>query len=85
MHAQSVPAGTSFGSSSSEPGIGSKAAQFFRPLSGVCAAPWLRASSCKAQLLLVESGKGSVSAERASFSSLSVSAPGKYLEHFHVL
>nr|XP_031302736.1 trafficking protein particle complex subunit 9-like [Camelus dromedarius] len=38
--------------------------------------PGLRASGCKAQLLLVESGKGSVSAERASVSSLSVSAPG---------
>ncbi|XP_074224971.1 uncharacterized protein LOC141578437 isoform X2 [Camelus bactrianus] len=38
--------------------------------------PRLRASGCEPQLLLVESGKGSVSAERASVSSLSVSAPG---------
>ncbi|XP_074232066.1 uncharacterized protein LOC141579539 isoform X2 [Camelus bactrianus] len=37
--------------------------------------PGLRASGCEPQLLLVESGKGSVSAERASVSSLSVSAP----------
>ncbi|XP_072808816.1 uncharacterized protein [Vicugna pacos] len=36
----------------------------------------LRATGCDAQLLLVESGKGNVSAERASVSSLSVSAPG---------
>ncbi|XP_064340224.1 uncharacterized protein LOC135320921 isoform X2 [Camelus dromedarius] len=37
--------------------------------------PGLRASGCEPQLLLLESGKGSVSAERASVSSLSVSAP----------
>ncbi|XP_074217552.1 uncharacterized protein LOC141577408 [Camelus bactrianus] len=37
--------------------------------------PRLSASGCKPQLLLVESGKWSVSAERASVSSLSVSAP----------
>ncbi|XP_032318235.1 uncharacterized protein LOC116658040 [Camelus ferus] len=36
----------------------------------------LRPSSCKAQLLLVESGKGRASAESASVSSFSVSAPG---------
>ncbi|XP_072813373.1 trafficking protein particle complex subunit 9-like [Vicugna pacos] len=36
--------------------------------------PGLRASGCSAQLHLVESGKGSISAEQASVSSLSVSA-----------
>ncbi|XP_072814019.1 uncharacterized protein [Vicugna pacos] len=38
--------------------------------------PGLRASGCSAQLHLVESGKGSISAEQASVSSLSVSAAG---------
>ncbi|XP_072814117.1 uncharacterized protein [Vicugna pacos] len=36
--------------------------------------PGLRAPGCSAQLHLVESGKGSISAEQASVSSLSVSA-----------
>ncbi|XP_072808113.1 uncharacterized protein [Vicugna pacos] len=47
-----------------------------RPTSSVACVllPGLRASGCSAQLHLVESGKGSISAEQASVSSLSVSA-----------
>ncbi|XP_074197665.1 uncharacterized protein LOC141573434 isoform X2 [Camelus bactrianus] len=93
-HAQSVPAGTRVGSSSSEQGIGPKFCSALSPgrtfvpapaprpqLSRASSVVWallpgLRASGCEPQLLLVESGKGSVSAERASVSSLSVSAPG---------
>ncbi|XP_072811239.1 uncharacterized protein [Vicugna pacos] len=57
------------------PGAGASGCGSARTSSVACVLlPGLRASGCSAQLHLVESGKGSISAEQASVSSLSVSA-----------
>ncbi|XP_072813285.1 uncharacterized protein [Vicugna pacos] len=75
-HAQLLPAGPRVGSSSSEPGIGPNGFSALSPCRPLATA-WGRGLWLwKCKLLLVESGKGSGSAEGASVSLIRISAPG---------
>ncbi|XP_072813385.1 uncharacterized protein [Vicugna pacos] len=74
-HAQLLPAGPRVGSSSSEPGIGPNGFSALSPCRPLATA-WGRGLWLwKCKLLLVESGKGSGSAEGASVSLIRISAP----------
>ncbi|XP_072813982.1 uncharacterized protein [Vicugna pacos] len=74
-HAQLLPAGPRVGSSSSEPGIGPNDFSALSPCRPLATA-WGRGLWLwKCKLLLVESGKGSGSAEGASVSLIRISAP----------